>query len=158
MGYHMRRQDRALDDDAITAILKKGKYIVLSLCRDNEPYIVTLSYGFDSVHNCLYLHSANDGLKLDFISANRAVCGTVIIDSGYVDGECGHQYETVVVRGQIHVADTLDEKRSGVDVILNHLEMNPLTIAQKALKTEGAYRAITVLRLDISEMTGKKGR
>lgn len=26
-------------------ILKRGKYTILSLCRDNEPYVVTLSYG-----------------------------------------------------------------------------------------------------------------
>ncbi|XEQ92066.1 hypothetical protein SCACP_08820 [Sporomusa carbonis] len=56
MAYHMRRHDRQLKTcKEINEILKKGKFVVLSLCQDNEPYIVTLSYGYDQSQNCLYL-------------------------------------------------------------------------------------------------------
>jgi hypothetical protein len=45
--YHLQnRPDREItSDEEITGILRKGKYAVISMCRDNEPYIVTLSYG-----------------------------------------------------------------------------------------------------------------
>ena len=158
MKYHMRRQDRQVKDAEIAAIFREGKHVVLSLCRENEPYIVTLSYGFDQSRNCLYLHCAKDGLKLDFLSANPMVCGTVILDRGYVDNECGHPFETVVFRGLIRIAETLDEKRHGIQTIIGHLESNPQAIMQRALKTDAVYDTIQVLRLDIAEATGKKGR
>ncbi len=154
----MRRQDRRLNDDEVAAILRQGKYVVLSLCRDNEPYIVTLSYGFDQEHRCLYLHCAKDGLKLEFLTANPAVCGTVIIDRGYADGECGHPFETVVLRGLVSRVETLEEKRHGVVTIVRHLEDDPEAIRQKALKTDDVYKTVSVLRLDIAEASGKKGR
>lgn len=154
----MRRQDRQLSDGETAAVLRQGKYVVLSLCRENEPYIVTLSYGFDQSRNCLYLHCAQEGLKLEFCRANPAVCGTVIIDHGYADNECGHPFETVVLRGTVRFDETLEEKRHGVDTILDHLEHDPEAIRQKALKSDEIYKTITVLRLDIAEATGKKGR
>ena len=159
MAYHMRRQDRELKSrEEIDAILNKGRFIVLSLCQDNEPYIVTLSYGYDQSQNCLYLHCANEGTKLDFIRRNSSVCATVIIDKGYVHNECGHEFETVVLRGVLEFVNTLEGKRLGVETILKHLEANPQPIMQKALKTNDAYKTITVLKLVISDVWGKKGR
>lgn len=159
MAYHMRRQDRQLKTrDEIDGILMKGKFVVLSLCQDNEPYIVTLNYGYDQSHNCLYLHCANEGLKLDFITRNPLVCGTVIIDKGYIDNECGHEYETAVLRGKVQFINTLEEKRLGIEIILSHLEANPQPIMQKRLKTDDIFKTINVLKLVILDITGKKGR
>ena len=155
----MRRQDRELKKrEEIDEILTKGKFVVLSLCQNNEPYIVTLSYGYDQSQKCLYLHCANEGVKLDFIRRNSSVCATVIIDKGYVHNECGHEYETVVLRGNLELVNTLEGKQLGIDTILHHLEANPQPIMQKALKTDDVYKTITVLKLVISEVSGKKGR
>lgn len=159
MAYHMRRHDRQLKTrKEIDEILNKGKFIVLSLCQDNEPYIVTLSYGYDQSQNCLYLHCANEGTKLEFIKKNPSVCGTVIIDKGYIDNECGHEYETVVLRGNLQFIDILEEKRLGIETILSQLETNPQPIIQRTFKTESVYKTITVLKLVITDITGKKGR
>ncbi|GAH11801.1 unnamed protein product, partial [marine sediment metagenome] len=32
-------------------IMKNGKFSTISMCRNDEPYIVTLSYGFDETFN-----------------------------------------------------------------------------------------------------------
>ena len=46
--YHMRRQDRQINDETeLSEIICRGKFAVLALCRNDEPYIVTLSYGYD---------------------------------------------------------------------------------------------------------------
>jgi len=86
------------------------------------------------------------------------VCGTVIIDKGYVDKECGHEYETVVLRGNLQFVNTLEEKRLGIETILNHFENNPQPIMQKTLKTDNVFNTVTVLKLGILDITGKKGR
>lgn len=155
----MRRQDRQINDvNELSEILLQGKYIVVSMCRDNEPYIVTLSYGYDKTQNVLFLHTGLEGLKIDFISYNPNVCATIIDDRGYIMGECGHEYRSIVINGRISFVQSLEEKRYGMEVILNHLENTPSIIKEKTLKNENMYNNISILKMDIKSFVGKKGR
>lgn len=158
--YHLRnRPNRELTDKSeIIAILEKGKYAVIATCRDNEPYIVTLSYGYDRDKNTLYFHCSPNGLKLDFIKQNPQVCATVIEDGGYIADECGHNYKTAVFWGTMKIVSDLDEKKHGMTILLNHLEHNPEIIKEKLLKSNEFYSKMEVLRLDILEIHTKAGR
>ncbi len=153
------RPDRELtSDDSITEILKSGKFAVISMCRNNEPYIVSLSYGYDANMETLYFHCAKEGLKLDFISANPNVCATIIDDGGYLPDQCAHQYKSVVIRGKMKMLETIDEKKHGMIVMLNHLENDSALIKEKLLKSENYYSNMEVLRLDIMDINAKAGR
>jgi len=45
----MRRKEKAIDDkQEIIDILKTARFVTIAMCKDNEPYLVTLSHGFDS--------------------------------------------------------------------------------------------------------------
>ena len=138
-------------------ILKLGKYVTIAMCRENEPYAVTLNYGFDQERKALYFHCAQKGLKLDFIRANPQVCATVIEDRGYKTGECDHAFRSVVFWGTMHLVEDLHEKRRAIDILLDHLEEQPDRVRQKSLKSDEVYREVGILRLDIDEMTGKQG-
>jgi len=154
----MNKKEREITNrNVLMKILKQGKYVTISMCRDNEPYIVTLSYGYDQVKNALYFHCATKGLKLDFVKFNPNVCATIIEDKGYKMGDCSHAYRSVVFWGKIHLIKNLKEKKYGMDVLLNHLEDNPKKLKQRNLKSEEAYRKVGILRLDIEEMKGKQG-
>jgi nitroimidazol reductase NimA-like FMN-containing flavoprotein (pyridoxamine 5'-phosphate oxidase superfamily) len=72
--FHNRTNREITDKESIADILKKGKYATLSLCRNNEPYIVTLSYGYDKESEYMYFHCATEGLKIDFIKSNPNIC------------------------------------------------------------------------------------
>jgi len=153
----MRKLEKEITNrEKIYDILKRGKYTILSLCRDNEPYIVTLSYGFDDERNSLYFHTANQGLKIEFIKKNPRICGTVIEDRGYKMNKCSHAYCSIVFWGKISVIKDLKEKKHGFNVLLNHLEDNPDKIQKKFLKKDTDYYNTCLLRLDIIEITGKK--
>ena len=158
--YHIQnRPTRELKlDSEIKEILKNGKFTVISLCRNNEPYIVTLSYGFDSDHNSLYFHCATKGLKLDFIRSNPTVCATVIDDGGYVMGQCEHHYKTVVFWGQLKVVTELEEKVHGMKILLNHLEKDSGVIANYLVKSNSQASKMEILRLDITQIHGKARR
>ena len=158
--YHLQnRPDRELTSiSAIKDILKNGKYAVISMCRDNEPYIVTLSYGYDSKNNSLYFHCSTKGLKLDFIKYNPYVCATVIEDGGYVLNECGHNYKTVVLWGNLAIVTDPDEKKHGMETLLIHPENNSEVIAEKLLKLDEYFSKMEVLKLDIIQIHGKAGR
>lgn len=154
----MHKKEREITDPArMRSILKKGKYAVIALCREGKPYVVTLSYGYDEVRSALYFHTALQGLKLDIIKANPGACATVIIDRGYLMGECSHGYRSVVMNGTMSVVKSLGEKKHGMDVLLLHLEENPEAVRRRSLMDDKAYERTCILRLDIKGMTGKSG-
>ena len=157
-NYHMRRQDRQLNEETIIEILKVGKYAVISLCQDNQPYIVSLSYGYDEKNDALYFHCAKEGQKIDFLSANSKVAATVVEDLGYIQNECAHVFRSVVMFGELTFVNELEDMKHGMEVLLNHLEENPSIVKGNHLKDDSAYAKISMLKLKIEHKTGKAGR
>ena len=158
MSYHMRRKEKEIKDTFnLTEILKNGKYTTISMCRGNEPYIVTLSYGYDSSTNSLYFHCANEGLKLEFIKENPNVCATIIEDKGYKMNECNHTYHSVILRGKMKIIKDIRDKKHGFDVLLHHLEENPEKLKKRLFKTNEPYESTCILRMDIVSIQGKEG-
>jgi len=158
--YHMNRSDREIEDKLeLKRIVRNGKFVVISMCSDNSPYVVTMNYGYDDRKNALYFHAAFKGLKMDIIKQNSNVCATVIEDLGYKPGECDHGYRSVVFWGKMSVIDDLEEKKYGLNILLNHLEEQPDEVKKKLLKEDSRYEKMqmAILRLDMEEMTGKEG-
>jgi len=107
----------------------------------------------------MYFHAAKQGLKLDFIKANKNVCATVIEDGGYVKDECEHEFRSVVFWGEMQVVEELEEKKYGMNILLKHLEEKDSVVKAKMLKSNDYYGSkMNVLRLDIKQITGKAGR
>ena len=157
--YHMRRTDREIKEPVqLSDILHQGKFMVLALTHLDEPYIVTLSYGYDEKQNHVYFHCAKEGLKLRYIEANPRVCATVILEKGYIQDECAHPFTTMVLRGSIEMIDEVEDKKYGVSVILNHLEPNPAAISKRVLQNDQVFEKICVLRMTIEEISGKAGK
>ncbi|BBO18317.1 flavin-nucleotide-binding protein [Candidatus Brocadia pituitae] len=157
--YHLQKKEREIQDrNELLRIIKKGKYLTIALCRNNEPYIVTLSYGYDERKNAFYFHSRRRGLKSEFMQENPSVCATIIEDKGYIMNECAHEFRSVIVRGDIYFVETLEEKKQGMDILLKHLEDNPDKIRQESLTNDVVYRNLEILRLDVTDMQGKWGR
>jgi nitroimidazol reductase NimA-like FMN-containing flavoprotein (pyridoxamine 5'-phosphate oxidase superfamily) len=154
----MRRKDREISDPAeLRRILREGKYAVIAMCRGNEPYVVTLSYGYDQSEHACYFHAALQGQKIEFIRENPQVCATVIEDGGYLADQCAHRYATVVLRGEMTLLQDRAEKEHGLNVILNQLERNPAPIKARTVKDPAAYDRVAVLRLAIRDCSGKRG-
>lgn len=165
--YHVRRGERELTDLAdLEAVLEQGRYATIAMARlahglaivAAEPYLVTLSYGYDPETYALYFHTATDGLKHEFIKANPNVCATVVLDGGCVTGECAHEYASVVLRGRLRVVRDRKEKAQGLRVLIAQQEERPDEVRERQLADESAYENMSVLRLDIVEITGKRGR
>lgn len=158
--YHVKNRPNReiLDLDEIQQIFKRGQFAVISMCRGDEPYIVSLSYGYDIQNNVLYFHCSNQGLKIDFVKSNPTVCATIIEDGGYIKNECAHNYRTLVFWGKMEVVQTVNEKRFGMNILLNHLESNIDIVKEKAKKSEDFYSKMEVLKLTITQIHGKQGR
>ena len=77
-------------------------------------------------------------------------------DRGYLMGKCDHAYRSVILYGTLHRVKELEEKKYGMQVMLNHLEERPDDVKRRLLKDESRYGKVEILRLEISDMTGKQ--
>ena len=159
MKYHMRRSDRQIKDRSVLeSILQRGKYATIALCRRDEPYIVTLNYGYDNSSGTLYFHCAKEGLKSEFVRENPNVCATIIEDRGYIQKECAHEYRSVVIRGRVELVDDYDEKMKGLAILIGHLEDNPETVTAGISRKQNRVDVMNIWKLRIEEITAKEGR
>lgn len=155
--YHPKRKRNEIIDEAEKqALLKWGNHVTIALCKANEPYLVTLSYGYDTERDALYFHCANKGDKLDFIRHNPAACATLIKDNGYLETKCDHDYRTLIIRGSLSIVDDLAEKKHGLQVLLNHLERDPQPIFERNIKDDQSYNTVTILKLEMASVIGKQ--
>lgn len=159
MKYHMRRSERSINEWSVyEEILLSGKYAMLALSRNDEPYVVTLSYGYDRDERSLYFHCAKQGLKTEIISRNPNVCVTIIDDRGYIQHECKHAYRSLVIRGRIQVITDDAGKQKGVEVLINHLEKEPEVMKAKLPQKKATFDSMNIWKLTIEEISGKEGR
>ena len=60
----MKRQDKEIQNrQLIDEIISQALVCRLGLCRDNQPYVVPLNFGYDGQR--LYFHSAQKGMKIE---------------------------------------------------------------------------------------------
>jgi len=155
MSFHVRRKDREITDpNELRQVLKTTKYVTVALCMNNEPYLVSLSHGYDQAKNCLYFHCAPEGKKLVYLKANNRVWGQAVLDFGVTD-ECDYVYTSVHFCGKMSLISDLCEKQHAIEVLVRQLSLNPEMKLAK-IKPEKLEKT-TIGRIDIDYMSGKKG-
>jgi nitroimidazol reductase NimA-like FMN-containing flavoprotein (pyridoxamine 5'-phosphate oxidase superfamily) len=150
----MRRKEKEIrDPEEIATILKKSPVLRLGLCCEDVPYVVPLNFGYRD--GCLYLHSAKQGKKLDMIRANPRVCFETDMDVEVIraDQPCdwGARFASVIGFGTASILEDPEERKSGLDAIMEHYSSQPTQPYPDSLLQHTA-----VIRVRIEEMTGKR--
>ncbi|MFB0503333.1 MAG: pyridoxamine 5'-phosphate oxidase family protein [Candidatus Bathyarchaeia archaeon] len=152
----IRRKDKAITDiSEMREILRATQYVTLAMCLNDEPYLVSLSHGYDEEKNCVYFHCAKEGKKIDILKANNLVWGQALMDHGYVQGACDHLYATTQFRGRVTFVEDIEEKGHALRVMIQSLDDKPEEIIEKQL-TPRSIQRVTIGRIDIDYMSGKK--
>lgn len=149
----MRRKDREITDRAeMEAILSEAQVCRLALADGEEPYIVPLCFGY--ADNAIWFHSAREGRKIDLIRKNPRACVEVDIAEGAIPDKrpCSWEfrYRSVICTGTAQIVGTYGEKREGLGLILKQYGAGEHDF------TEPDLDRVCVVRIDITEMTGKK--
>ena len=80
MNREMYKKDRQLPEEQARAIFEKGHHGILSVNGDDGyPYGVPVNYVY--LNDCIYIHSAKYGYKIEALENNRKVCFTAILSS-----------------------------------------------------------------------------
>ena len=152
----IRRKEKAItNENELKAILKQTKYITIAMCQDNEPYLVSMSHGYDPEKNCIYFHCAREGKKIDILKENNVVWGQAVIDAGYIHGKCNHSYATTMFKGKVIFLEDFDEKKAALHLMVYQLEDDPEAYLSKEI-SEKAITNVTIGRIDIEYLSGKK--
>jgi hypothetical protein len=156
-SYHqLRRKEQEIRDNAeLQAILAKTRYVTVAMCRNDEPYLVTLSHGYDQERNAVYFHCAFEGKKIDFLRSNNRVWGQAFIDRGYVQGKCDHLFASVQFSGRVSFVADATEKRHALEVMIRQLEQDPDRVIT-AKVTDARVATTNIGRIDIEFMSGKR--
>lgn len=124
---------------------------------NDEPYLATLSHGFDEENYCIYFHCAQEGKKIDILKKNNIVWGQALDDEGYVEGACDHLYATAEFRGRVIFLKEKEEKRHALEVMIHALEPNPTKVIKEQI-TESSLKRVNIGKIEIEYMSGKKAK
>jgi nitroimidazol reductase NimA-like FMN-containing flavoprotein (pyridoxamine 5'-phosphate oxidase superfamily)/Mg-chelatase subunit ChlD len=150
----MRRKDKEISElQQIEAIITDSQVCRLGLSLDGQAYVVPVNFGYDD--RALYIHSAQEGKKLDILRQNPRVCVEFDLDCELVQGEkaCdwGMTFRSAIGFGRASFLTNLDEKRNALLIIMQqyagHAEFS---------FSDAALRNTAVIRIDIEEISGKK--
>jgi uncharacterized protein len=151
----LRRKEKQIQDQAeLESIISRAQICRLAMTVDNRPYLVPLSFGYDS--NTLYFHSASEGRKLEMIKENPQVCFELEATAEVISAEraCnwGLEYESIIGSGRASLIEDLDEKKRSLDLIMKQYSKEDWEYPQRQLEKT------VIFKVTIEEMTGKKSK
>ena len=139
----MRRTDKEITcRSEIDEIIHGCQVCHVGFAVDGEPYVVPVSFGYDGV--ALYFHTARDGRKIDFISANPRVCLQFERDVNLVTSETDACKFTFSFESVIEMFHPFGEARTASNYAPLHLLASALERSLFGENTFG-YHVVNVL-------------
>lgn len=149
----MRRKDKEIADPTLLAAVLREVFVCRIGLADGEwPYVVPMNFVY--AEECLYLHSAGEGRKIEILSRNNRVCFETETGVELVRSEraCdfGARYISVIGTGTASFVTDAAEKSRIFDLF-----MEKYAGSGDWSYPEAALRAATVIRVDVETLTGK---
>jgi len=153
----MRRHDKEiLQPDLIQRIMNAAQVCRLGLCKDNIPYIVPVSFGYDGT--ALYFHTAVDGRKIEFFSAGNQVCFEIDHEVEVIRNEeraCGWSFSFYSIIGYGTIAELVEDadRTQGLQLVMEHYSgRGDWEFQEQHLKN------VRVWRINIEQVSGKQSK
>ncbi|MFQ5400435.1 MAG: pyridoxamine 5'-phosphate oxidase family protein [Anaerolineae bacterium] len=158
---HVRRQDRAVDDQAwIVSFLHSAPYGALATVCDGQPFINSNLFAYDEERHAIYLHTARVGRTQANVAADGRACFSVSQMGRLLPAEealgFSVEYAGVTLFGQAHIVTDPAEAEHGLQILLDkyapHLRpgRDYRPIIPEELKRTAVYR------IDIEQWSGKQ--
>ena len=139
----------------IHSILDEGLVCHIGFAESGDPVVLPTAYA--RIGDRVYLHGAVGNAALRSLAAGAPACVTVTLLDGLVLARSAFHhslnYRSVVIFGRAIEVTDLDEKRSAVTAIVEHIV--PGRAADARPPTDAELRATRVVSLAISEGSAK---
>ncbi|MDI6771721.1 MAG: pyridoxamine 5'-phosphate oxidase family protein [bacterium] len=152
----MRRKDKEIQDRGlIDKIMAQAQVCRLGLCKDNAPYVVPVSFGYDGAF--IYFHTAREGMKLDYLASNNRVCFELehdvkVIPSSAEACEWSVSFYSVIGFGTVEEIVDPPSKVHAVNQIMKHYSGREWNLDERSLEKTRLWRIL------IERITGKRSK
>ena len=153
----MRRKDREVTDiRQIENIIEKAKVVHIGMIDDGVPYVVPMQYGYVFTDGALtlYLHSAQEGRKIDCIKKNPNVfieleTDIALISGGDIPCKYSSAYASVMGDGTAEIVEDPKEKVFGLESIMKTQTGKAFTVSEEMAA------AVSVIKISVPRVTAK---
>ena len=152
----MRRTDKEITDRAIMQrIIEQCQVCRLGLAHENIPYVLPVSFGY--ADGTLYFHTACEGRKIEFLTANPTVCVEFEHDVRLVPHDTSpckwtFSFQSVIGYGRVHELTDAASKAAGLNQIMRHYSGREWPMDGENLDS------IRVWKVAIEHLTGKQSK
>ncbi len=150
----MRRKEKQITDRReIDAIIHASPVCRMAMAREDRPYLVPLSFGYDG--SAIYIHTAAEGQKIEIIEANPNVCvefehQVQVLEDDNQACKWSFRFQSVIGFGTIRELADPSQKEQGLNHIMKHYSDKEWPFNPKAVaKTR-------VWKIDIHSLHGKR--
>ncbi len=141
-------KSRVLDHKPqLEEIITSCKVCHLSMVDENNmPYVLPFNFGY--ANGEIYLHSAQQGKKIDILKNNPNVCvafsGDYELKYRDEDVACSYswRYRSVLAFGKVEFITDMDEKRTALDVIMANYAERKFKYNDPAVKDVNTYKVV----------------
>ena len=153
----MRRKDREVTDiRQIENIIEKAKVVHIGMIDGGAPYVVPMQYGYVFTDGALalYLHSAQEGRKIDCIKKNPNVfieleTDIALISGGDIPCKYSSAYASVMGDGTAEIVEDPKEKVFGLESIMKTQTGKAFTVSEEMAA------AVSVIKISVPRVTAK---
>ncbi|WP_342535435.1 pyridoxamine 5'-phosphate oxidase family protein [Lysinibacillus sp. FSL K6-1151] len=122
MKTDIRMLQRACTDEKqIQPFLKDAQTAFLGLVDQHTPYVLPLNYVFKD--GSFYFHGANEGRKIDILTANPNACISICENYGTmvdpIPANTDTAYMSVIANGLVEIVTDLDEATEAMQAMLD---------------------------------------
>ena len=150
----MRKANQEIKDpEIIEQILAGAEICRIAMIDGDVPYMLPFNYGYRD--QCIYIHSAPAGKKIELLKKNSMVCFEIEQTARIIPKEKACKwatlYRSVVGYGQIEIIDDVEGKKEGLAIIMTqHGAPDLVDFEAKEVKS------MVILKLSISSVVGKQ--
>lgn len=150
----MRKKNQEITDPVILEeVLKESEICRLAMMDGDRPYILPFNYGY--AKQCIYIHCAPVGKKIDLLQKNPEVCFEIEHTAELIqdDKACkwSELYRSVIGYGRVEMVTDFVEKVAGLEVIMHsNGAQGPQEFEDKHVD------ACIILKVHITEISGKQ--
>lgn len=151
----LRRSDRAMSDPAeIEALLHRAPFGFTATSIDDQPFLHSGLFWYDSSSRRIYFHTARLGRTRDNVLGNPRVCFAVAeigrLFPAKTAMEFSNEYAGVCVFGRARLVDDEGEKRRGLQGLLDKYfpQLRPGVDYREITEEEMALTSVFAIEVD----------
>ena len=139
--------------DEMEAIINEAQVCYVGMSDNNTPYVLPMNFAY--ADGVIFLHSAQEGQKIDVLKSNPLV--SINFNTGNelfhrhkeVGCSWGMKFRSVIVSGRARFIEDYTEKYRIMQLVMEKYAGEKFEFAEPSIKN------VAVIRIEVERMTGK---